>query len=265
MSPMMAILVREWQDVLANKAMLVAFAIMIFATFGVPSALAFGGPELLGDSWSMVESDPMAQVAFQQLGVDLPTPREQFQAFMLRQVSATVLLLPVLGALSLATWSVAGERRAGTLEALLASPLTGRQILTAKCLATALPAVLLTWLLFVVFAVLTHVIAGPAVAAIAFDAGTWTAIGSITPLLALFGLGLGVVVSSRVRDPRGAHQLAMVIVMPLVLLLGGVSSGLISLGPTFVFGGALLLAVLDGLLLLLGGALFDREQLLTRS
>lgn len=84
--------------------------------------------------------------------------------------------------------------------------------------------------------------------------------GIIGPLVALFGIGSGVVVSARAADPRGAQQIGGIVVLPVVALVVAQAAGGFLLGIGFVLVGAFVLALLDFALLAWGSRRFDRER-----
>jgi hypothetical protein len=86
----------------------------------------------------------------------------------------------------------------------------------------------------------------------------------LSPLLALFGNAMAVVVSSRVLDPRAAQNLAATTVLPLLGLLVVQLAGRIALGPRFYLALALGVAAADVALVAIAVRAFDRERLLTR-
>ncbi len=63
------------------------------------------------------------------------SPRAAVQVFVFQQFLTLVLLVPVSGAMSLAAYSVIGERQGRTLEPLLATPMTSVEFLLAKVAA----------------------------------------------------------------------------------------------------------------------------------
>ena len=92
-----------------------------------------------------------------------------------------------------------------------------------------------------------------------------TAMATLVPLICLFSVLLGIVVSSRVNDPRTAQQIGGFVVIPIIAVavaqfFGG--------QPTFtmdqVIIGDLLVAGLIGATLVIGSWAFDRESILTR-
>jgi ABC-2 type transport system permease protein len=169
-----------------------------------------------------------------------------------------------MGAMSVATYSIIGEKTTRSLEALLASPVRTAELLSAKTLASAVPATLVTWLAVAAYTLLVGWLGGPAVRSLVIDPPALALVVLGVPLVALFGLGTGVVVSSRVNDPRSAQQVGGLLVLPIVALMVGQSAGLFLLSLEMVLAGALLLAVLDLVVLALGVSLFNREAILTR-
>ena len=192
------------------------------------------------------------------------SPIQQFQVFILRQFLPMLLLLPVMGAMSIATYSIIGEKTSRSLEALLATPTLTGELLLAKALAATIPSVLATWVVGVVQAILVRVWAGPDVSQFALDAAAWVMLLLLTPLVAFLALGLGVIVSSRSTDPRSAQQVAVILVLPIISLIIGQSTGLFLLGLLPVLLGAVVLLILDVIVLWLGIRLFQRETILTR-
>ena len=85
-----------------------------------------------------------------------------------------------------------------------------------------------------------------------------------TPLLALIGVALIVVISSRVNDPRSAQQFSAVLVVPVLALLFGQLAGIIVLGPALALGIGVVLAAIAAFALWLAARLFQREVILTR-
>ena len=186
----------------------------------------------------------------------------QLQVLLLRHSLPLFLILPLAGSLTSATYSIVGERASRRLEPLLATPVTTGELLLGKTVAVALPAVLGTWLAFAVFFGSTLVLGGVPVATLAVDAAGWLTMLLATPGFALFGMGAGVLVSARAKDPRAAQQIGMLLLLPIMLLLVAQIAGAFLLGPGLAIGGGAVVFVLDAALLAWGRRLFDRERLL---
>jgi len=173
------------------------------------------------------------------------------------------MVLPAVIPLAIAVYSIVGEKEQTTLEPLLATPISDLELFLGKALASVIPAVLINWLAFGLFLAVTRVMTG------AFLVQTITApwlasIFGLSPLLALFSVGVTMIVSSRASDARAAYQFSSLAILP----------GLI---PLIVYSSIktlvdLRLVVLEGAVLIIVGAvvlwiairLFRREQILTR-
>jgi ABC-2 type transport system permease protein len=57
-------------------------------------------------------------------------------------------LIPVMLPTTIAAYAVMGEREQRTLEPILTTPVTDRELLAGKAIAAVLPAVVISWLLF---------------------------------------------------------------------------------------------------------------------
>jgi ABC-2 type transport system permease protein len=167
--------------------------------------------------------------------------------------------------MAIATQSVIGEKVARSLEPQLATPLEVSELLAGKTLAAALPAVTATWLVYVGYGLINGAIADPRLTRFVFSDVWLVAMGTLVPLICVFSVLLGIVVSSRVNDPRTAQQIGGFVVIPIIAVavaqfFGG--------EPTFtltqVWIGNLLVAALIGVALAIGSWAFDRETILTR-
>jgi ABC-2 type transport system permease protein len=175
------------------------------------------------------------------------------------------MLMPLMIPVTIAAYSIVGEKSTRTLEPLLATPITTIELLAGKGLAAVLPAVGATWLSFAVFAVGARLLGvGPRLVTKFADPMWLIAIFVVGPLLAVASVSFAVMISSRVNEPRVAEQLAGLVVLPLLLLFFGQVSGLILLNSRLVLWIAVGLLVLDSGLLAFAVQLFQRESILTR-
>jgi ABC-type Na+ efflux pump permease subunit len=170
------------------------------------------------------------------------------------------LVLPMFLPILLAAQSIGGERERRTLEPLLATPVSTLSIVVGKSIAALAPAVLITWAAAALFCLGMDAVAGE----VLLPDSAWL-FGTlvVSPLLALFGNAMAVVVSSLVLDPRAAQNLAATTVLPLLALLAFQLAGKISLGSGFYLGLSLGVAAADVVLIAVAVRLFDRERLLT--
>ena len=170
------------------------------------------------------------------------------------------LVLPIFLPILLAAQSIGGERERRTLEPLLATQASTLSIILGKSIAALVPALVITWIAAALFCAGIDLVIG----SLLLPDGAWL-FGTLvlSPLLALFGNAMAVVVSSRVLDPRAAQNLAATTVLPLLGLLVVQLAGRIALGPRFYAVLALGVALADVALVFAAVRLFDRERLLT--
>ncbi|NUR54895.1 MAG: ABC transporter permease subunit [Acidobacteria bacterium] len=186
------------------------------------------------------------------------------QAFLFQQFLLLFLVAPIVGAVSLAAYSVVGEKQGRTLEPLLTTPLSTGEMLIAKVLASFLPSLAIELAGLAVYLLLAGALAAPGVAAALVNARTAVLVGLVGPFASLTALQVTIAVSSRVNDPRSAQQIAVLIVVPLVVLLVGQIAGAFVVTTGLLAAVAAALAAAWGLLILFSVALFERETILTR-
>ena len=264
MTPVETVMRKEWAETLRNRTILFTWALLSVMFLAMPLGLGLILPGFLGAEATGAKGGlPDNYLQLMPTLADL-APLQQAQVFLLRQFLPLFLVLPVMAAISIATYSIIGEKTNRSLEAVLATPITTEQLLFGKSLAATLPAVLGTWLIFLIYAVVVIWRAGATVASYVLDPATLTMMIVITPLVALLALGLGVIVSARVTDPRSAQQVGVVVILPIIGLMVGQSVGVFVLGLPYVLMAAIVLAVLDGLVVVVGARIFQRETILTR-
>ena len=254
-----AVFLKEWRDLLSNRLLLgaVAFPALIFAA--IPTALvAF---------IQLNDLDPTQLGQVEQYLASFPglPPKLAVQAFIVLNFMAYFLLIPAMVPMAIATQSVIGEKVARSLEPQLATPLEVPELLAAKTLAAALPAVTATWVVFVLYGLVNGAIADPRLTRFVFSPEWILAMLTLVPLICLFSVLLGIVVSSRVNDPRTAQQIGGFVVLPIIAIA---VAQFFAGQPTFtreqVIVGDFIVAGLIGVALVIGSWAFDRESILTR-
>jgi ABC-type Na+ efflux pump permease subunit len=175
------------------------------------------------------------------------------------------LVLPIFLPILMAAQSIGGERERRTLEPLLATPVSTASIIVGKSLAAVVPSLAITWIAAALLCLgLDLAVAGETAVVPLPDAAWLFGCLVLSPLLALFGNAMAVVVSARVLDSRAAQNLAAMTVVPLLGVVAVQLAGRISLGARFYGWLALGAAVADVVLISLAVKWFDREALLTR-
>ena len=250
---------KEWAEVFKNRLVLftVAFLPIVFTalplgvlagtrTSGSSNGLGDLPPQFLAMCGGLAGSDCM-------------------QYFILNEFMILFMIMPLIIPISIASYSIVGEKTTRSLEPLLATPISTVELLVAKGLAATIPAVLATWAGFTVFILLAPVFGASAgVIRQVLNPVWFLAVFVIGPLIAILAVNFAVLVSSRVTDPRVAEQISAVIIVPLLAVLFGQIAGIIVLNVSFMLVAVVVLVIIDIGVAFLGARLFQRETILTK-
>jgi ABC-2 type transport system permease protein len=261
-----ALMGKELREFRANPAAIVPMLILIVVCTLVPLIVLVLVPRLAGQTFG---SDPtvarvVAAATPRLKGLSSLPPEAAAQAFFFQQFLFLFLLAPIVGAVSLAAYSVVGEKQGRTLEPLLTTPLTTAELLVAKVLAAFLPSLVIEVAGMGLYLLLVRLTSGPAVTATLLTARSAVLMGLMGPFASLAALQLTIAVSSRVNDPRSAQQIAVLVVLPVVTMLVGQIAGAFIVTTTVLLMVSLALGGVWVLLILFSVALFERETILTR-
>lgn len=261
-----AVIRKDWLEVARNKQAVLPLVIvpMIFVVL-MPSAVI-----VLGNSPVLTSSVTGLQGFLDQLpeGI-LPAGYTEAQTLVYAVVvffmAPFFLLIPVMVASITASSCFVGEKERRTIEGLLYTPLSDRELVLAKVLASVIPSVALTWVSFVVYTVLVNVLGRSLFGEVFFPTGTWLVlVGTLVPLVAFLATSLIVAVSSRSTSVQGAQGAAVLVILPLAGLAVAQASGLLLFDLTVVLGFAVVLLVVDVLAFLAVARRFSRERIVTR-
>lgn len=261
MNDVRTIMQKEWADTLRNRLILyvIIFVPVVMTALPIVFLFVMGrapvNPSDLEEMRGMLNNPIFA-------GMD---PREAIQSVMASNMLVLFLIMPLMVPVTIASYSIVGEKITRSLEPLLATPITTSRLLVGKSLAAALPGVLMTWLCYAVFVVAARFLAVSDRVFSVFVAPMWLIVMLIlVPLLTILAVNVGVIISSRVNDPRAAEQLGALVILPFMILFIGGFTGIIMLNTTTFLITSLVVAVIDLGLVIIGTRLFQRETILTR-
>jgi ABC-2 type transport system permease protein len=208
--------------------------------------------------------EEMGQVLRNPVFADM-NPIEAIQSSLSSFMMILFLMMPLMVPVTIAAYSIVGEKVSRSLEPLLAAPITTSRLLVAKGLAAAIPGIGMAWICYALFLICARfLVASDRVFAFFLNPMWLIAMFLLAPLLTIMAVNVGIIVSSRTSDPRAAEQLGSLVVLPLLVLLFGPMVGLIMLNSsTFWICSAIVALIYIGLIYL-GVALFQRETILTR-
>ena len=253
-----AIISKEWAELIRNRMLLSSTFLLPLIFLIMPLAMIVGmqsGPVDAEEVKRYVELAP------QFAGL---APNEVLQIILVNQFLIFFLLMPSIIPMTIASYSIIGEKQARTLEPLLASPASTGEILLGKVIAAVVPAVVVTWLTYGLFVAISFFITSPAVWLAAANATWLLAMVVIGSLLAVVSVFVAVIISSRVNDTRVAQQLGGLLVLPVAAFGVAQTAGFVFLSQLHFLGAAVVLAAAGAALYFVAVRLFQREQILTR-
>jgi len=262
---MLALLRKELADERQNLGLFVPSLIVAVVAILLPVFVAIVVPYATGERLSDSSDFEIAVELYRsQPGTRTLDPEAAIQAYLFQFFAVMLVLIPVTSSMSLAAYSVVGEKQARTLEPLLVTPITTFELLGAKVLGAFLPSIALTAVSYIVYVLMTVIFARPGVAGILLGARSIATVFVLGPLAALAALQMAVCVSSRVNDARTAQQIGVLVILPIPGLLVGQLFGALTLSVPVIASIALGLLAVNAGLIWLAIALFDRETILTR-
>jgi ABC-2 type transport system permease protein len=252
-----ALVDKEIADARKNKMIILSMAILPILLVG----MVWGTAYFILKSDDPLDQDDLSLIPPELRDMD---PRHAFLMLMNDQYMFYFLLIPTMMPVYIAAYSIVGEKETKSLEPLLATPISVGELLVAKSAAAVVPSVLLTWLSFVVLVIGSFfIMPGPVLQGMVRP--VWlVGMALLSPLLALFSVFSGVIVSSRLNDPRAAQQVTGVFVVPIILLSLGVILGKVFLDVSLVMLTSAIVLAFDCALLYFAIKLFQRETILTR-
>ena len=253
-----AVCIREWREALTNRllvSMTLLPPLVILAAGIVAVAAAAVNPPSERDVQALYAAAPAVQ------GLD---PKEAVQGFIATYFLILFMLIPTVVPLTMAIYSVIGEKAARTLEPLLAAPVGVGELLFAKSLASTIPSVVVTWIAYGVYLASVSSL-GSRAAVNAVTAPRWIlAIVTMVPLLTLLSVNLGILISTRVNDVRVAQQIGGLVVIPVVGIGIAQVTGQVVLNNDSFIRFSLLLVAADIAVFFLARLAFQRENILVR-
>jgi len=261
-----AIVAKDVRVAFASKAVLVPFIVVpVLFTVGLPLLFALMAPAAADQGGDLVrqlgELSPtlLASVA------GLNDPQKVVVLGLVYLLAPLLLVVPLMFASVLAADSFAGEKERKTLEALIYSPVSDRDLLSAKMLSAWLPAVTLGLGAFALYCLTANVAAWPVMGRVFLPTWMWVVLALwVMPAAAAVGLGATVLVSARVSTFQEAYQLGGVVVLPVVALVVAQAVGVIYLSVWLVAGLGLVLWLAAAALLWAGARRFRRAEMIAR-
>ena len=269
MRAIFAIVRKDLKVAVQNKGVILPIIILPLVLFVFLPWLMAYGPSLAdatGTSFSNMEQMLASMPAGLLDELSGYSPDQQVIVFMLVYMLAPMfLIMPLMVSSVLAADSFAGEKERKTLEALLYTPTTDRELFTAKLLGAWSTAIVVALLSFIVYGIMVNAAGWQNIGHIFFPNWMWIALVLwVTPAVAGLGLVVMVFASARAQGFQDAYQTGGLVVLPVLALMVGQISGVMyfSLGVVFIVG--LVIWLIDAGLLWFASKSFRRGELMMK-
>ena len=265
-----AIVRKDLKIVFQNKGVSIPIIVVPIVILTLMPAIAFFAPMMD----QAAANSPLEDLAGYMEGLPLSIASELEGLSDLQQIiyvmlvyflAPMYLILPLMVASVIAADSFAGEKERKTLEALLYTPTTDRELFVAKMLSAWLPAVAVAWGGFLVYGIMANLAGWPTMGRLFFPNAMWVVLALwVAPAVAGLGMGVTVLVSARAKSFQEAYQLGSVVVLPVLLLMVGQATGVMyfSIGLVFLLG--VVFGAIDAALLWFGGRAFQRSEVIAQ-
>ncbi len=262
MNKIKTIIRKEWKEIFKNRMVIFTVAFLPLLMTAIPLAIL---STMRGSTPANSLSPDLPSQMTQAMCPANLSGTECFQVFMVSQFMLLFMIVPVAIPVTIAAYSIVGEKTTRSLEPLLATPISTVELLIGKALSAVIPAVIATYAAFGIFAVGSWILLdNKALLAALLDARWLIAIFVVGPLLAVMAVAFSLMVSSRVSDPRVAEQVSMVIIVPVLAGFFGQMAGVFILNKQLILIVAGVMLLIDVFLVFLASRIFQRESILTR-
>jgi ABC-2 type transport system permease protein len=261
MNKIFTIVEKEWADVFRHRLVLFTVVLLPVMMIVLPVIMiTLSSNEAIAKQMSDL---PPGYV--ERLNTSGLSMQATIQAFIGQMFNLLFLIVPLAIPITIASYSVVGEKNEGSLEPLLATPISTSELLASKSIAAAVPGVVGAWIASLIYAILLlFLVPDTQLRGLLLSPQWLFGILILVPLLTVLASTTGLIISSRVNDARVAEQLGALIVLPVVGLLIAQMAGVILFDMTIATITAVILLVIDYGLLMLAVRLFNRETILTR-
>ena len=160
------------------------------------------------------------------------------------------LMIPPLIVTAIAASSFTGEKERRTLETLLYSPMSLREIFAAKVIGALLVGMIVTLISFVVMTTVVMILVWVLLGELFIPSFVWVVVlFLVAPAFAFLGIIVQVRISAKAKSSEEAFQRGGILVLPLVMLIISQFTGILVLSTwMFVVLGVILALIAWGLM-----------------
>ena len=256
----LAIIKKDIRSITSNKQVLTVIMLVPLAlTIVLPSILVFVitmVPDAASDFQTLLDMLPItAQTANTELMI---------LGLMLNKIMpAFFLMIPIMASSVMAASSFVGEKEKHTLETLLYSPLTLRQLFQSKILACFSVGMMVSLISFAAMIIVLEAEILLLTGTVIMPDLSWIIIMLlVAPSFSLVAISITVRGSAKAQTMEEAQQCAVFLIFPVIALVIGQFSGIILISTWLLLGMGIVLALIAAILMKGSVGKFTYEKLL---
>ncbi|WP_066390640.1 ABC transporter permease subunit [Neobacillus mesonae] len=251
-----AMIKKEMKSILSSKKLWIPMIIVpLLLCVILPIVVSFLGthsgelktidPDIQNTADKFVEKFPDGEIKTQFLSLDNMNLQLTFLFFNFL-IIPFFLLTAIVNSSLIAANSFVGEKERKTLETLLFSPISIKELLISKMIAALLPSIGITYLAYLLCGILVNVIVFPSFHFVFFVSTNWIIFMFIlVPFLIIFNILLNIFISAKVKTLQEAQQFGGLMVLPIIAIIISQVSGLFFLSPVVIGVLGVILLVAD--------------------
>lgn len=193
----------------------------------------------------------------------LPSLKHQIIFVVVNYLLGSIfLLIPTINAMMIALHSFVGEKEKRTMETLLFSPITVKELFIGKVLSAFIPSIIITWVSFFLFGVITVSLTYNMFGYLIFPNANWLILMLwVVPMITILTILVNVFVSARAKGFQEAQQLGGILILPIMALFIGQATGFLIIKPLLLALIGVIILILNVLLLKMMTKYNDRNTL----
>ncbi|MBM7691115.1 ABC-type Na+ efflux pump permease subunit [Peribacillus deserti] len=253
-------------DIKRSKSLFITLIVIpVIFCVAIPSILSAAA--LFADIENMLDAESL-KLIHSVLGkveqtAGLETINQQFFYTAINYfLPALFLLVPIITASVLGANSFVGEKERRTLESLLFSPISMKELFIGKITASFVPSFAVSAVSFLISGIIINSAGYLLFNEWIFPSANWIIlILCLSPLVTMMTILINVIISSKVKTFQEAQNIGGVIVLPVIGMLVGQLSGVFFIGPEFLLAISIVIVVINIIMYKRITKLSDRNSL----
>jgi len=254
-----AMIIKDIKEILGSKQMLIPMIIVpAIMMLVLPLALVIGAQYGVSGINGM---DYMVKALGGKFK-DLNGPQMLFEIALNYMFPMFFLIIPIMASSIIGASSFVGEKEHKTMESLLYTPLSIKELFFAKVIGTAVPAFIVTIFSAVIFGIVINIGGLIYFESLVFPNFKWLVlIFWVSPAVTILAIYFMVLVSTKANTFQDAQQMSVFIILPIIFLMVGQATGLFILNEMILFLVGAALFIIDYFLMKKSAAQFIPEKL----